>query len=336
MATTEPEERSGWSYACLAIALLLFASGLNLSGLFKIGTSWTGLGQGLTERSGAAGDFFTGVLAVVVASPCTAPFMAGALGYAFVAPVPAAMAVFLALGIGLALPFLLIGFVPALATRLPRPGAWMDTLKHWLAVPMYLTAVWLAWVFGKQRGVDALALVLVACVLLAIGLWWWEKQRYADRPTGRRVLAVVMVAAAVFALWSATRLPADTARAAASETRDDGSQPWSRAAMQAARDAGKPVFVDMTADWCITCKVNEKAVLHTDAFRALLERTGTVYLVGDWTDQDPAISAYLDEFHSPGVPLYVVVPASGAPARKLPQLLTPGLMQEALEQAAAQ
>ena len=319
-----------------SLALLMFAIGLNLSGLFQIGTSWTGLGQGLTERSGAAGDFFTGVLAVVVASPCTAPFMAGALGYAFVAPVPAAMAVFLALGIGLALPFLLIGFVPALATRLPRPGAWMDTLKHWLAVPMYLTAVWLAWVFGKQRGVDALALVLVACVLLAIGLWWWEKQRYADRPTGRRVLAVVMVAAAVFALWSATRLPADTARAAASETRDDGSQPWSRAAMQAARDAGKPVFVDMTADWCITCKVNEKAVLHTDAFRALLERTGTVYLVGDWTDQDPAISAYLDEFHSPGVPLYVVVPASGAPARKLPQLLTPGLMQEALEQAAAQ
>ena len=319
-----------------SLALLMFAIGLNLSGLFQIGTSWTGLGQGLTERSGAAGDFFTGVLAVVVASPCTAPFMAGALGYAFVAPVPAAMAVFLALGIGLALPFLLIGFVPALATRLPRPGAWMDTLKHWLAVPMYLTAVWLAWVLGKQRGVDALALVLVACVLLAIGLWWWEKQRYADRPTGRRVLAVVMVAAAVFALWSATRLPADTARAAASETRDDGSQPWSRAAMQAARDAGKPVFVDMTADWCITCKVNEKAVLHTDAFRALLERTGTVYLVGDWTDQDPAISAYLDEFHSPGVPLYVVVPASGAPARKLPQLLTPGLMQEALEQAAAQ
>jgi thiol:disulfide interchange protein len=320
------------------LALLMFAIGLNLSGLFEIGTSWTGLGQGLTERSGAAGDFFTGVLAVVVASPCTAPFMAGALGYAFVAPVAQAMAVFLALGLGLALPFLLIGFVPGLAARLPRPGAWMDTLKHWLALPMYLTAVWLAWVFGKQRGVDGLALLLVASVLLALGLWWWEKQRHAEGGAGRRVAALLMLALAIAGLVAATRVAkpasAGAAAAAANVPRADGSLPWSPQALADARAAGKPVFVDMTADWCITCKVNEKAVLHTDAFRALLARTGAVYLVGDWTDQDPLISAYLDEFHSPGVPLYVVYPAGGGPGRKLPQLLTARMMEQALAPAA--
>ena len=321
-----------------ALALLMFGIGLNLSGLFQIGTSWTGMGQGLTERSGAAGDFFTGVLAVVVASPCTAPFMAGALGYAFVAPVAQAMAVFLALGLGLALPFLLIGFVPGLASALPKPGAWMDTLKHWLALPMYLTAVWLAWVFGKQRGVDGLSLLLVAAVLLALGLWWWEKQRYADGGAGRRVVAAVMLALAIAGLVTATRVAkpasANASAAATGAPRADGSLPWSPQALADARAAGKPVFVDMTADWCITCKVNEKAVLHTEAFRALLQRTGAVYLVGDWTDQDPAISAYLDEFHSPGVPLYVVYPADGGPGRKLPQLLTARMMEQALAPAA--
>ena len=322
------------------LALLMFGIGLNLSGLFQIGTSWTGLGQGLTERSGAAGDFFTGVLAVVVASPCTAPFMAGALGYAFVAPVAQAMAVFLALGLGLALPFLLIGFVPGLAAALPKPGAWMDTLKHWLALPMYLTAVWLAWVFGKQRGVDGLALLLVASVLLALGLWWWEKQRYAEGGAGRRGVALLMLALAVAGLVAATRVAKPASANAATTTskapRADGSLPWSPQALADARADGKPVFVDMTADWCITCKVNEKAVLHTDAFKGLLQRTGAVYLVGDWTDQDPAISAYLDEFHSPGVPLYVVYPAGGGPGRKLPQLLTARMIEQALAPAAAQ
>lgn len=317
-----------------ALSLLMFAIGLNLSGLFEIGSSWTGLGQGLTERSGAAGDFFTGVLAVVVASPCTAPFMAGALGYAFVAPVAGAMAVFLALGLGLALPFLLIGFVPGLASRLPKPGVWMDTLKHWLALPMYLTAVWLAWVFGKQRGVDGLAILLVACVLLALGLWWWQKQQFKERATAARGVALVLVALAIAGLVVATRIASPTARAsaaAAGTPSEDGSQPWSPQALAAARAAGKPVFVDMTADWCITCKVNEKAVLHTEAFRAFLQRSGTVYLVGDWTDQDPLVSAYLDQFHSPGVPLYVAYPAGGD-GRKLPQLLTAQTVEEALVQ----
>ena len=325
----------GWGFqlqqpeVVAGLTLLMFAIGLSLSGVFQFGATMAGVGQSLTEKSGAAGDFFTGVLAVIVASPCTAPFMAGALGYAFTAPALPAMLVFLALGLGLALPFLLIGFVPALASRLPRPGAWMETLKHWLAFPMYLTAVWLLWVFGKQRGMDAVGVLLIAAVLLALGLWWLEKQRYKEMPA-QKILAWLLIAVAVAASIAAVRLPAQ----AAAQQVEQGTVAYSAKALAEARAEGRAVFVDMTADWCITCKVNEKAVLHTDAFRDLLERTDSVYMVGDWTDQDAEISTFLDEFHAPGVPLYVVYPAGGGPARKLPQLLSQSMMEQALDPAA--
>ena len=306
-------EALGWGFqlqqpAVVAVlVLLLFAIGLSLSGLWQFGATLAGTGQSLTEKSGAAGDFFTGVLAVVVASPCTAPFMGSALGYAFTAPMLPAMLVFLALGLGLALPFLLIGFVPALASRLPKPGAWMDTFKSWLAFPMYLTAVWLAWVFGKQRGMDALALLLAALVLLAIGLWWFERQRYADGML-KKATAWVFIALALGVSFGALRVTNTNAGMAAME----GTVPYSAEKLAELRGQGKQVFVDMTADWCITCKVNEKAVLHTDAFRKLLDDTGTVYMVGDWTNQDEQISVFLDQYKAPGVPLYVVFPARPA------------------------
>ena len=327
----------GWGFqlqqpwVVATLALLMFAIGLSLSGLFQFGASLAGVGQSLTEKSGAAGDFFTGVLAVVVASPCTAPFMAGALGYAFTAPVLPAMLVFVMLGVGLALPFLLIGFVPALASRLPRPGAWMDTLKQWLAFPMYLTAVWLVWVFGKQSGMDAVALLLIAAVVLALGLWWHERQRYAGR-WPKKILAYVLIAVALGMLALSTRSIVESRPGAV--VAQDGSVPFSAAALATRRAEGKPVFIDMTADWCITCKVNEKAVFRTAAFRELLQRTGTVYMIGDWTNQDAEISAFLDEFHAPGVPLYVVYPAGGGAGKKLPQLLSLSLMQQELESAA--
>lgn len=313
-----------------ALALLMFAIGLSLSGLWQFGAGLANVGQSLTEKSGATGDFFTGVLAVVVASPCTAPFMGSALGYAFTAPPILAMLVFLALGLGLALPFLLIGFLPALASRLPKPGAWMDTLKQWLAYPMYFTAVWLAWVFGKQRGMDAMALLLIGAVLLTLGLWWFERQRLDGSPA-KKLLAWLLLALALAAFVAATRVPASSRLAAA----EDGIVPYSAQALATLRADGRPVFVDMTADWCITCKVNEKAVLHTAAFKQLLRETNTVYMVGDWTNQDQAISAFLDEYRAPGVPLYVVFPADGGPGVKLPQVLTAGLMRKKLEAAAA-
>jgi thiol:disulfide interchange protein len=312
-----------------SLAMLMFAIGLSLSGLFQVGAGWAGTGQALTEKPGRAGDFFTGVLAVIVASPCTVPFMAGALGYAFTAPVAAAMGVFLMLGLGMALPFLLIGFVPALAQKLPRPGPWMELLKQWLAFPMYLTAVWLVWVFGKQRGMDAVALLLIGFVLLALALWWVERERLGDS-RARRMLGWILVAVALGAAVYAIRSPSQAPGVAIGE----GQVAFSRVALAEARAQGKPVFVDMTADWCITCKVNEKAVLHTDAFRALLARTGTVYMVGDWTNEDPEISGFLDEYKSPGVPLYVVFPADGGPGERLPQVLTQETMREALEAAA--
>jgi thiol:disulfide interchange protein DsbD len=329
-------EALGWGFQLQqpavvgALTLLMFAIGLSLSGVVHFGAGMAGVGQHLAGKSGPMGDFFTGVLAVLVASPCTAPFMGSALGYAFTAPTLPALLVFLALGFGLALPFLLIGFVPALASRLPKPGAWMDTLKSWLAFPMYLTAIWLAWVFGKQRGTDALAVLLVGVVLLAIGLWWFERQRYAEGAL-KKAVAWLFLALAIGTFVVSLRLPNSNA----ATTTAEGTVPYSAAKLAEFRAAGRPVFVDMTADWCITCKVNEKAVLHTDAFERLLADTHAVYMVGDWTNQDEAISAFLDEYQSPGVPLYVVFPAKGGPGKKLPQVLTQAIMRDALNDAAA-
>ncbi len=327
----------GWGFqlqqpgVVAALALLMFAVGLSLSGLWQFGAGFAGAGQSLAQKSGIAGDFFTGVLAVVVASPCTAPFMGSALGFAFSASAAAAMAVFLALGLGLALPFLLIGFVPGLASHLPKPGAWMDTLKQWLAYPMYLTAAWLAWVFGGQRGVDALFVLMIAAIVLALGLWWFERQRFAEG-AWKKVVAWLLIALAIAVGVAALRVPATNRSSVGTDAH--GSEPYSAARVAAAPAEGRPVFIDMTADWCITCKVNEKAVLHTDAFKQLLADTNAVYLVGDWTNQDEAISAVLDEFKSPGVPLYVVYPANGGPGVKLPQLLTDGILRDALTEAA--
>jgi thiol:disulfide interchange protein len=184
-------------------------------------------------------------------------------------------------------------------------------------------------VFGKQRGMDAVALLLIGFVLLALALWWVERERLGDS-RARRMLGWILVAVALGAAVYAIRSPSQAPGVAIGE----GQVAFSRAALAEARAQGKPVFVDMTADWCITCKVNEKAVLHTDAFRALLARTGTVYMVGDWTNEDPEISGFLDEYKSPGVPLYVVFPADGGPGERLPQVLTQETMREALEAAA--
>jgi thiol:disulfide interchange protein len=311
------------------LALFIFAIGLMMSGLFHWGSGFTGMGQSLTEKSGPAGDFFTGVLAVVVASPCTAPFMGGALAYAFSAHWILALLVFLALGLGLAAPFLLIGFMPNIAARLPKPGEWMNTLKHVLAYPMYFTAAWLAWVFGNQKGVNGLGLLLITAITLALALWWFERQK--NQPSiGKKitVLAIALLAGLSFAFAMQQATPN-----ASTVSSDKNYEAFSTARLNELRASGTPVFVDMTADWCITCKVNEKAVLHTDAFTQLLKETGTVYLVGDWTNQDPEITAFLNQYKTPGVPLYVVYPRGKGEGKKLPQLLTMGIMREALQTA---
>ncbi|MHA6206062.1 protein-disulfide reductase DsbD family protein [Dyella soli] len=312
-----------------ALSLVMLAVGLSMSGVVQFGTSLGNVGSSLAARQGLRGDFFTGVLAVVVASPCTGPFMGSALAFALAAPPAQALLVFVALGIGLSLPFLAVGFVPALARLLPRPGAWMETLKQVLAFPMYLAAVWLAWVLAHQRGADAVGLLLVAAVLLSMTLWWFERSRW--RSVRSRALVAVLAVLTAVPLYALVRLPATSPVAGVAA---EGQVAFTPARLAELRKAGTPVFVDMTADWCITCKANEHAVLETDAFRELLKRTGAVYMKGDWTNEDPAITAFLQQYHSPGVPLYVVFPKDGGEGRMLPTVLTSSLVEEALAKAA--
>ena len=309
------------------LACVLFAVGLSMSGVAQFGSRLGNVGESLTRGGGAAGHFFTGVLAVVVASPCTAPFMGVALAYAFVAPASHELLVMLLLGIGLALPLTLIGLVPALARLLPKPGRWMETLKQILAFPMYLSAVWLVWVLAHQRGADAVALVLVAMVLLAAAFWWHAR----GGPTRRigHVFTLVLALAGLASLYAVARV-APPVRAA---TSDGSSVAFSPAKLQSLRDMGTPVFVDIGADWCVTCKANEYAVLNTQGFHDLLAQTGAVYMKGDWTDVDPEIGAYLKQFHSPGVPLYVVYPRGGGAGQVLPTVLTASLVRNALVHA---
>ncbi|MGY3041196.1 thiol:disulfide interchange protein [Rhodanobacter sp. TND4EL1] len=310
------------------LACLMLAVGLSMSGVVQFGATLGNTGAGLAARSGPAGDFFTGVLAVIVASPCTAPFMGSALAYAFAAPMVSALLVFLMLGVGLALPFLLIGFVPALGRLLPRPGRWMETLKQVLAFPMYLTAVWLVWVLANQRGADAVGLVLVAMVLLAMTLWWFERSR--SRGTISRIAVVLLALITLVPVYLLAQVPPPATVAAASE----GVTAYSPEKLAELRAAGTPVFVDMTADWCVTCKANEHTVLDTAAFRDLLTRTGAVYMKGDWTDVNPTISAFLQQYNSPGVPLYVVFPKGGGPGKQLSTVLTRAMVEQALTEAA--
>ena len=311
-----------------ALAYLMLAIGLALSGVYQFGAGVAGVGQQLTEKSGPAGDFFTGVLAVIVASPCTAPFMGTALAYAFAASATMAIAVFLALGLGMALPFLLIGFVPALASRLPRPGAWMETFKQVLAFPMYLTAAWMVSILAAQRGSDAVLYVLGGAVALALGVWLWERGRYSARQHTVRAIALLALLVAVLPLVAIRQLPPLAARAA-----EQGTVAYSAAKLAELRGKGQVVFVDITADWCITCKANERAVLSRPAFLDAMRKAGAVYMVGDYTDVDQPITDFLSAHHAVGIPLYVVYPRNGGEGEVLPNILTQSTVDEALARA---
>ncbi|HEY0973930.1 MAG TPA: protein-disulfide reductase DsbD domain-containing protein [Solimonas sp.] len=306
-----------------ALVYLLFALGLVLSGAAQIGVGWMNLGSNLAQRPGLAGSFFTGVLAVVVATPCTAPFMGTALGYAMTQPAAAALIVFAVLGLGLALPFLLIGFVPALARFLPRPGAWMERFKQVMAFPLYLTAVWLLWVLTRQADAQAMARVLVGLVLIAFALWLWPL---------RGVIAAMLKLAA---LAGAVALAATINTAPAQSATPDvallpGSEPWSTQRVAELRAQGRTILVDFTADWCITCKVNERSSLRSTRVQQALRDHEAAVLVGDWTRADPAITAELARFGRNGVPLYLVYVDGGEP-QVLPQILSPDLVIAALQ-----
>ena len=315
------------------LALVVFAFGLSLSGLWYANVGIGQRGSALVQRQGMSGDFFTGVLAVVLATPCTAPFMGAALAYAFTGPTLGGMLVFLMLGLGLALPFLLIGFVPAFARMLPRPGAWMETLKQLLAFPMYATAAWLVWVLAKQRGADAAGLWMAAAIALALGAWAWTRLR-SGGGRGWLVVALAALLGTAWPLLKLQQLPKPEATAAATRS-GIASVAFSEQSLADLRAQGRVVFVNMTADWCVSCKANEKTVFARDGFSKALAAADAVYMVGDYTDVDPAITAYLQQHKAVGVPLYVVYPRGDGEGRILPVILTPGIAERALAQAAS-
>jgi len=315
----------GWAFqlqnprVILGLLLLLTAIALNLAGLFEITLGSGSAGQALASQHGAAGSFWTGALAAFVATPCTGPFMAGALGAALVLPPAAGLLVFAGLGFGLALPFLLVGFIPALRTRLPRPGMWMATFRRLLSLPMFATALALAWILGKQAGVDAMTLGLGATLALGCLLWWFgRRQGWEGKghwvPLG---LAAVLSAAAV------ATIPVEAAPAVATTDAPGGlaAQPFSATKLEALQQAHVPVLVYFTADWCLTCKVNERGALSSGAVAAAFTKAGVKTLVGDWTNGDAAIGRFLEAHGRAGVPLYLLYHADGS-VEELPQILT--------------
>ncbi len=311
----------GWAFqlqdprVVMLLLLLTVAIALNLAGVFEVPV------PAFVNRAGSAsGAFVTGALAAFVATPCTGPFMAASLGAALILPWPAALAVFAGLGFGLALPFLLLGFVPALRKRLPRPGAWMDTLRRVLSIPMWLTAVALAWVLGRQAGVNGMALALLVSLGAAIVLW--AAGRRQARGMGFGAVAIVMLlAAAATGVWLVRDRPAQAAVVGA------GEESFSEAKLARLRAQGRPVFAYFTADWCLTCKVNERVAIDTNAVRTAFKAKNVAVLVGDWTNGDPVLGRFIEAHNRAGVPLYLYYPAGSGEPQVLPQVLTPSLLE---------
>ncbi|MCJ2057915.1 thioredoxin family protein [Methylobacterium sp. J-048] len=322
----------GWGFqlqspaVVAGLAYLLLVMGLSLSGVVHLGGRLAGLGDGLAQRSGLSGSFFTGVLATLVATPCTAPFMGSAVGFALTQSAGVALAVFASLGLGLALPFLAVTLWPPALRALPRPGAWMETLKQVLAFPVYATVAWLVWVLAQQVGPQGLLAALIGLVLVGFAAWAWEHGRAAAPRAGRiaqglALLTILAVAALTLSLDRA----APVAQAAA-----NGIEPFTQARLDTLVNQRRPVFVNMTAAWCITCAVNETTSLSTTAVRAAMKDRGVIYLKGDWTNQNPEITRLLEKHGRSGVPLYLLYAGTGEP-QVLPQILTEGTVLAALE-----
>jgi thiol:disulfide interchange protein len=321
----------GWGFQLqntgfvIALAYLFTVMGLSLNGLIHFGTSMMNMGQSLTEREGDAGSFFTGVLAVVVASPCTAPFMGSALGYALTQPIAITLLVFAALGAGMAFPMVLLSYSNAMVKLLPKPGAWMDTAKNILAFPLYLTSVWLLWVAGNQSGVNTMAMALAGLVLVALAAYLYGQSVI------RKVTAIMLLLGAIALAIPATNTSDQTS---ASRALADGQIAWSAAALDDHLNRGDPIFVDVTADWCITCLANEAAVLFTTEVEQAFVSADIPYMIADWTDYDSDIGAFVKSHGRSGIPLYVMYPrGKGSEPIILPQLLTRDIVLSAIENA---
>jgi thiol:disulfide interchange protein len=324
-------QQLGWGFQfqspgfLAVIALLLFFLSLSLAGMFEIGLTVTSAGSSLAARPGYSGSFFTGVLATVVATPCTAPFMGAAIGFALAQSAAVAFGVFTALALGLAAPYVLLTFYPSWMRLLPRPGAWMEIFKQATAVIILAVVIWMVWLFGSVAGVDALAALLVAFLLLAIAGWILGRWPAKGVASAFAVSVIVLaVATPFYALW---KFPATEAKAVGQA----GWEPYTRASLEQYRAQGKPVFVDFTARWCLSCQVNERVVLDRSDVRSRLKNSGIVLVRADWTKHDEDIAVALNELGRSGVPTYVLY-LPGQPAMVLPEVLTPGIVLGALDQ----
>lgn len=358
MALRAAGAQVGWGFhlqnpmMVLFLTYVLFAIGLNFSGFFDVKAAFTSLGNDLTRPDKVGGSFFTGVLATFVAAPCTAPFMGAAMGFALTQPVIIGLGVFVVLGLGLAFPYLLLSFVPVVRHILPRPGPWMETFRQFLAFPMYGSAIWLVWVLGQQWGLPGVVKALAGLLTLTFAIWLIKHAERAARGV-RLMLWVVAVASVVAAFFSgcaackakpmATVKDMMAAFTAENQPVDShvvpfgDPQAFSPALLEEALAGDGPVLVNMTAAWCITCKANERVALSKSDVKALMADKHVLYLKGDWTNQDPDITAYLADFGRQGVPLYVYYgPRAAESAMRpephiLPQILTPALLHDVFQ-----
>lgn len=322
------------------VAVLFFLVGLNLFGVFELGTGAAAAAAGVRSRGGWAGSFASGLLATAVATPCTAPFMGSALGYALSRPPAAALAVFTALGLGMSLPYLLLSAAPGLVKRIPRPGRWMETLKQAMGFPMMAAVVWMGSVLIALSGAASLLFLLGALVASGIGAWVWGRWGGIDRPRGSRRAAVVIAFALVAAGAALAISQAETGRAAAGASgsalpatpRSDGMwETWSPERVAELLAAGRPVFIDFSAQWCLTCQVNERVALRRGPVERRFRELGVAALKADWTDRSVSIAAAIAGYGRAGVPLYVLYGPGGEQPVLLPELLTPRIVLDALD-----
>jgi thiol:disulfide interchange protein DsbD len=336
----------GWGFqlqtpgVVAGLVLLMLLVGLNMSGVFEAGLSLQSASGRAAPREGLLGSALTGALAVFVAAPCTAPFMASAIPYALGQSEATALVVFAALGLGFAAPFTLLSFFPGLLRRLPRPGPWMDGLKKTLAFAMYGAAAWLTWVFAIQAGTTALAALLAAGVVVGLAAWLYGAAQRSQSGGGRPVLLYALSVLSIVAAAALTTAGLQAPAPAADQTAESGSgsgpaaEPFTPERLAALQSQGKPVFVNFTAAWCITCQVNERAALSSPRVARAFADAGAVYLEADWTRRDAAIARTLAEHGRAGVPLYLVYGRSGAEPQVLPQILTEDTVIAAIRRAA--
>ena len=318
------------------LAYLLFSIGLNLIGFFDFNFGLGNIGQKLTQGHSVASSFFTGMLATIVATPCTAPFMGAAMGFAITQPAIISLSVFAMIGFGLALPYLMLSFIPVTRKILPKPGAWMNTFKQFLAFPMLASAIWLIWVLSQQSGSYGVLLVLLGMLSISFSVWI---SHLKNTGTAKTIARTAMISSLLMPFISLSYIKSSTNNTAPLSNTGNGAfgVPFTQENLSETLKGDDPIFVEMTAAWCITCKINHSIAINIESTKALFKEKNIRYLIGDWTNSNVEITVYLDSFGRNGVPLYVFYGARNKITGKrpepqiLPQVLTPSIVKETIE-----